>query len=190
MTTYDIFMHYYNDRIGKAVTNLTDCKWYSCLTTPSQYREFDDEEQPIVYNHTYLQNQDMDQEKLDKNQETLEVLYIYYDTKEHSDSTNNPDINAAKYEELIVQSSSIFNPKYDMIFIWDGLGYYTDDNEQTNQLYFDKMKRVNFRPWFFHSMYHSLKAALSKAETLINLFGKDHIMIGKEVDLTQYIDII
>jgi hypothetical protein len=52
------------------------------------------------------------------------------------------------------------------------------------------MKRVNIKPWFFHSTYHSLRAAMSKAETLVDLFGKENILVGKEVDLTQYIDIV
>ena len=182
MTTYTIFMHYYNDAIGQAVTNQTPCKWYPCLTEALEY------DNTQTYDHTYLKLSDMDENKIKKNEEALEILYM---------SSNNPttSTNTSKYEELVVSSSTILNNKYDMIFIYDGLGYFTNDEDPSdvdhyNQLYFDKMKRINIRPWFFHSTYHSLNAAMSKAKELVDLFGKDHILIGKEVALDQYIDIV
>ena len=178
MTKYSIFTHYYNDSIGKAVTNVVDCKWYPCLTSPTEYNP--NPSQP--YDHSYLQHGDMNQAKLEQDKETLEVLYISKDTTS-SDDTD-------KYKELIIDESTIKNPKFDMIFIWDGLGYFIDDSNDKNQLYFDKMKRIEFKPWFFHSTYNSLKAAMTKAEKLVDLFGKNHIMIGKEINLDQYIDIV
>ena len=182
MTTYSIFMHYYNDDIGKAVTNSTECKWYPCLTTPTEYGISNPD-------HTYLQLDDMNQIKLSKNQESLEVLFM------SSNSATPVEENTAKYELYVVNNANILNPKYDMIFVWDGLGYYnnpdtTDPTNVQDQLYFDKMKRLNFKPWFFHSTYHSLRAAITKAEQLVDLFGKDNIIIGKEVALDQYIDIV
>jgi hypothetical protein len=181
MTTYDVFMHFYNDDIGKAVTNETECKWYPCLTTPLQYGKSNS-------SNKYLQPSDMNQLKLSKDQESLEVLYI-----SPSAATTASD-NTKAYEDYIVKNATISNPKYDMIFIWDGMGTYnsthTGADDKTVQLYFDKTKRVSFKPWFFHSTYHSLRAAIAKAEQLVDLFGKDHIMIGKEVSLDQYIDIV
>ena len=213
MTTYTIFMHYYNDKISKPVTNATECNWYPGLTQPESYKikyqmtqdgkfatdPTTGEKIIIPYDHEYLQLSDMDQNRLAKDQEALEHIYIYYDTSktvpssggtDTNDASDNSSINTAKYEELIVNSSRIDNPKYDMIFVWDGLGYYIEEHKRSNQLYFDKMKRIKFRPWFFHSTYHSLRAALTKANDLVDLFGKDHIIIGKEVDLAQFIDIV
>ena len=266
MTTYTVFMHYYNDAIGKSVSNTTKCQWYSALTTGQKYfgdalgvavdedgniqKEYvtetikepllnadgtpqmaallDDNNQPILDKNgnviqyvltttkeitkeqvkkekiatskgyenaeTYLDIDDLDEEKKKNNLETLEIIHI-------SNKTTNTDETTDDYEKYILNSLKVTNPKYDMLFIYDGLGYFhfkhekdmkNDDatyNAQT-QLYFDKMKRVTIRPWFFHSTYHSLKAALTKAEALIDLFGKDNILIGKEVDLTQYIEIV
>lgn len=177
MTTYDIFMHYYNDNIGKAVTNLTKCEWHSCLTPA-----------PEGSNHVYMELGDMNESRIDEGTEALETLYI---SGTETNTTDNTNI----YEDYIVKALTVNNPKYDMIFVYDGLGYYnsqqgTSEDKLLNKLYFDKMKRVNFQPWFFHSTYHSLKSVMNKAAKLVDMFGKDHIMIGKEVNLEQYIDIV
>lgn len=181
MTTYTVFMHYYNDSIGRAVTNTVNCDWYSCLTTPKEYDSRSTSE------HSYLQLEDMSELKLEQGKESLEHMYI--SIKGSRTVTADP-LGTEKYENLIVKSSTINNPKYDMIFVWDGLGYFTHETDTESQLYFDKTKRIKIKPWFFHSTYHSLKSAMTKAEQLIDLFGKDHIMIGKEVPLDQYIDIV
>lgn len=192
MTQYTIFMHYYNDKIGNAVTNTTKCKWNDALMTIGKYNNNDDTSDPNK--QRYLALSDIDKNKIKNGQECLETIYI---------SSTKPDTaeNTRVYEEYVLTSTDIGNPKYDMLFIYNGLGYYnykqqkdcdTGDTkflEQT-QLYFDKMKRVQLKPWFFHSTYHSLKSAMSKAETLVNLFGKNNILIGKEIDLSQYIDIV
>ncbi len=273
MTTYTVFMHYYNDAIGKSVSNTTKCQWYSALTTGQKYfgdasevilqngkpvmedvtdqygnpvketitepvlkadgtpqlvAVTDSNNQPIldkngdiVYrvlttttevtkrqmkkqkiatkkgyddSETYLDIDDLDEEKKKNDLETLEIIHISNKETDTEETTDD-------YEKYILNSLKVTNPKYDMLFIYDGLGYFhfkhekgMDTNDDTykaqTQLYFDKMKRVTIRPWFFHSTYHSLKAALTKAEALIDLFGKDNILIGKEVDLTQYIEIV
>lgn len=273
MTTYTVFMHYYNDAIGKSVSNTTKCQWYSALTTGQEY--FGDASEPVLNNgvpemedvtdqygnpvkktitetvfnadgtpkmaalvddknnpildqngniiqyvvtttsevtkqqikkkkvytskgytdsETYLDINDLDEEKAKNDLETLEIIHISNKETDTAETTDD-------YEKYILNSLKVTNPKYDMLFIYDGLGYFhfkhekdmeTDDEDYQaqTQLYFDKMKRVTIRPWFFHSTYHSLKAALTKAEALIDLFGKDNILIGKEVDLTQYIEIV
>lgn len=182
MTTYEIYMHYFNDAIGKCVTNVTDCQWYPCETKlveydKSKYKGQDD----------YLTSDKMDQTKLKNEKEALETCYISGDNKD-----SERDINV--YEDLVINNSYINNPKYDMIFIWDGLGFFDGPTDPThkvhNQLYFDKMKRVTFRPWFFHSTYHSLKAALDKAEKLVDMFGQENVMVCKNVALDKYIDIV
>jgi len=230
MTVYNLFMHYYNDDIGQAVTNSTEAKWFPCDTLNGQYPN----ENAPYYKHSkdprisklhpnhYLTLDNVDKSKFQKGaeKECLEILYI------SPSDTTDADFNTNRYEEMIVANSQIFNPKYDMIFVWDGLGFYTsdtpsvktvsgkteyqyDDNyndpdddddgktyripkdpETNNQLYYDKMKRVSFQPWFFHSKYHSLNAVITKASQLVDLYGKEHVLIGKEVALDQYIDIV
>lgn len=185
MTTYTVFTHYYNDSIGKAVSNSNQCKWHSAL---------EDKYKGQALGH-YIDITDIDQDLKKKDQETVEIIHI---------SSQNPDTaeTTGDYETYILDSTKVSNPKYDMLFVYDGLGYFyyreqkqkganaDSDYAQKTQLYFDKMKRVNIKPWFFHSTYHSLRAAMSKAENLVDLFGKENILVGKEVDLTQYIDIV
>lgn len=188
MTTYDLFVHYYNDTIGKAVTNTVNCQWYPADTTIGKYTGDDKSENADEYlSVDYLLSRTTNQKdsKYYKQEEVLEHLYI---SSKNTNLNSNTDI----YQKLIIDSSTIQNPKYDMIFVWDGLGYYTSQypNESNVQLYYDKMKRVSFRPWFFHSIYHSLAAIMITAQKLVDLFGKDHVMMGKEVNLKQYIEIV
>lgn len=239
-TTYDLFMHYYNDHIGQCVTNRTTCEWYQAETKISEYnpmyqpmtekdieypdRATDKQKEVIRRSNRigsdYLTYNQMDQYKLQHDQETLEIIYISPDSETEPNQYNEKvdlNLNTSKYEELVVNSSHITNPKYDMIFTWDGLGYFNGPKEtnpdhqiivgvQKNNdqegdtvlvkdnvqdlLYYDKMKRIKFRPWFFHSKYHSLKAIMDKANELVDIFGKDNILIGKEVPLEQYIEVV
>lgn len=184
MTTYTVFMHYYNDAIGKAVSNASQCKWYSALETTYKGKSLNDK---------YIDITDLDPTLLAKDQETVEIIHISNETTDTTETTSD-------YEKYILKATRVDNPKYDMLFVYEGLGYFnykdqkgkdtSGDYAQKTQLYFDKMKRVNIKPWFFHSTYHSLRAAMSKAEALVDLYGKENVLVGKEVDLTQYIDIV
>ena len=185
MTTYTVFMHYYNENVGKAVTNTNNCRWYSALTTSYKNKSLGGK---------YLDVTDLDQSLVERDKEILEIIHISNDVITTGETTDD-------YEKYILQSTRFDNPKYDMLFVYEGLGYFNYKDQkniqpsdvafsQETQLYFDKMKRVYIRPWFFHSTYHSLRAAMTKAESLVNLFGKENVLIGKEVDLTQYIDIV
>lgn len=245
-TTYDLFMHYYNDHIGQCVTNQTECEWYPAETKISEYNPMyqpmtekdikypdgaTDEQKKAIrqsnrIGNDYVTYNQMDQYKLQHDQETLEIIYISPDSESNTNQYGEKvdlDLNTSKYEELVVNSSHITNPKYDMIFTWDGLGYFNGPKEtnpehkvtvgvKTNNkgeiekdekgnpipvtdnvqdlLYYDKMKRIKFRPWFFHSKYHSLRAVMDKANELVDIFGKNNILIGKEVPLEQYIEIV
>jgi len=185
MTTYTVFMHYYNDAIGKAVSNASQCKWHSALETTYRGKSL---------NGKYIDVTDLDPSLTAKEKETVEIIHI-------SNATTDTVETTSDYEKYILASTRVDNPKYDMLFVYDGLGYFNYKDQkgvsdttgayaQQTQLYFDKMKRVDIKPWFFHSTYHSLRAAMSKAETLVDLYGKENILVGKEVDLTQYIDIV
>ena len=173
MTKYNLYTKFYNEKIGKCVTNTTNCKWYSALLTTYKNK---------ALGH-YIKKADMNQYKLEKEKETLETLYI-------SKPTMSTAENLEIYEDLVTKAANVNNPKYDMIFIWDRLDYYVDETNQQNQLYFDRMRRVEFRPWFFHSTTSSLRQALVEEEKLMDMFGKENVMLVKEVPLDQYIDIV
>lgn len=105
-------------------------------------------------------------------------------------------------QNLIVEEGRPTNPKLSMIFMYDGIGkceadrnvYNPDQNNQNPQIipyvYYDNMKRVECNPWFFYEQYGSLNAAMGRASELVNIFGKGNVLIGKEVALEQYIDIV
>lgn len=62
-------------------------------------------------------------------------------------------------------------------------------NGERPKVYYEKFKRFEFSPWFVYSNCGSLKQAMIKAEELVNIVGIDNLIIGKVVDLTQYIEL-
>lgn len=108
----------------------------------------------------------------------------------------------AANQQIITEETKPTNPKYDMIFMYEGLGKVEADRNVYNEnpanvnaqitpyVYYDNMKRVEISPWFFYAQYASLKAAMTKAAELVNIMGTDGVMIGKDVDLKQYIEIV
>lgn len=112
--------------------------------------------------------------------------------------------------DYIIDESYAANPKYDMVFMYDGLAQ-TDEqpidilnikeptadvnppqNDATEvpYLYYERMKRIQMDPWFFFSIHNSLASAMAKAKTLVNILGKNAVKIGKVVPLDQYIEIV
>lgn len=55
---------------------------------------------------------------------------------------------------------------------------------------YERMERLKMDPWFLITTCSSLKAAMTKAEQLVDLYGKDAVKIGKVVPLDQYIEIV
>jgi hypothetical protein len=55
---------------------------------------------------------------------------------------------------------------------------------------YERMERLKMDPWFLMTTCGSLKAAMTKAEQLIDIYGKDAVKIGKVVPLDQYIEIV
>lgn len=107
----------------------------------------------------------------------------------------------AKNQQIITDETTPSNPKYDMIFMYEGLGKEEADRAVYNEspfsannivpyVYYDNMKRVTINPWFFFAQYGSLQAAMTKAAELANIMGTDGVMIGKDVALDQYIEIV
>ena len=130
------------------------------------------------------------------------------------DSALNQQLN-----ELMVEQSRPSNPKYDMVFMYDGIARTNeqpktptsplnpgslimnetpvadvnppkDDKKEIPYLYYDNMKRIKLDPWFLYSTHASLNSAMTKAKELVNILGKDAVKIGKVVPLDQYIEIV
>lgn len=134
-----------------------------------------------------------------------------YDSLQPSDPTGALKKAAKQLDlemyQLIIDESNANNPKYDMIFMYDGIGHITfpgydgnptrvdknpppSDTKIAPEVYFERMKRIKLDPWFLYATYASLKSAMSKAEELVNILGKDAVKIGKVVPLDQYIEIV
>ena len=217
-TQYQIFIRYLNESIGKPLTNKTSVEWIGAeelVELESFYntneKDFKDLKDKVIngYNktdnngnikHVYLKISDM----------TKKELNIYTKCTQYNNIKNrltNKDENIVKeiceiktpgasdidLYQLIIDESYANNPKYDMIFMYDGIAHITFQGFSGNEipeLYFERMKRIKLDPWFLHSTYISLKAAMTKAEELVNILGKDAVKIGKVVPLDQYIDIV
>lgn len=55
---------------------------------------------------------------------------------------------------------------------------------------YERMERLKMDPWFLIATCNSLKTAMTKAEQLVDIYGKDSVKIGKVVPLDQYIEIV
>ena len=234
-TQYQIFVRYLNERVGKPLTNKTQSEWISAedfveikkfyeqnlkeyeeikekiITGSIKFTDLNQAQLTIYENCTKYENI---KEKLDSKDKT--IVQEYCDIRSYDslyNDTNNSKKKAAKkldYEkyQIVIDESSLSNPKYDMIFMYDGIGHVAfpgydgdpskidknpppnDDDKTTPEIYYDRMKRIKLDPWFSYSIYASLNAAMMKAEELVNILGKDSVKIGKVVPLDQYIEIV
>ena len=145
-------------------------------------------------------------DKVEKNQIVLEHCIL-----EPSDSLFN-DTNFSKKKaqmqrdldlyEYVIEENAATNPKFDMVFVYDGVAYgesrtgksdynpAPDDDKQIPYVYYDRMKRIQFDPWFLFSSHASLNSAMIKAKELVNILGKENVKIGKVVPLEQYVEIV
>lgn len=127
--------------------------------------------------------------------------------------------------DTISSQTNVSNPKYDMIFMYNGIGQVkgpvfesncspavetedygqfdgtsttnkfcrnaaANDSHQQPYVYYDNMRRVNFDIWFEHSIHASLISAMTKANELVNIVGKNNVKIGKVVPLDKFIQIV
>lgn len=122
--------------------------------------------------------------------------------------------------KTVADEGNASNPKYDMVFMYDGLKYtdeqcsnatsstansYTmalspvpcfnpnnesGDSHEVPYVYYDGMKRIKLDPWFLYSTHASLRSAMTKASELVNIMGVSAVKIGKVVPLEQYIEIV
>lgn len=243
-TQYQIFCRYLNETVNRTLTNQTTSEWISA-TEFRTLKEFYKTNQ-IIYDRLCS---DLSSGTKRKNQFTVEELNIYETCSRYTtlldaqskdrlsveyamirpiDSLYNDTTSALKRKynalnqqlnELMVKESHPSNPKYDMVFMYDGIAR-TDEQPKTPNtdinpgplvmndipkadvtpppndkkeipyLYYDNMKRIKLDPWFLYSTHASLNSAMAKAKELVNILGKDAVKIGKVVPLDQYIEIV
>lgn len=225
-TKYEIYCRYFNGNINKCVTNQTRSQWVSTET-------YEDLEQFYEKNksaYETLKARLVNHNKICHVEDfTLEERNIYdkcslYESYQEADRVGlfspeickieSSDIRGKSYLEnldTIIEQTDMKNPKYDMIFIYNGLSRVTgdpyidpnDDNHgqitlpngntrspEQSYIYYDTMKRIDSEVWFLHSVHGSLNSAMTKANELINIMGKQSVKIGKVVPLDKYIEIV
>jgi hypothetical protein len=167
---YQVFCRYYNSDMSKCITNLTTSEWSSSRSN--------------------------------KNTESKEVFEFYVEPKPDPKDPWTPEEietikrqNNQKIHNLqtkIIEGNKATNPKFDMLFVYDGRDVIDSDvvSGQLPYVLTDKMKRVLISPWFVHSTHGSLESAMQKAKSLIKKIGIDNVSVGKVIPLEQYIEII
>lgn len=223
-TQYQIFCRYLNENINRALTNQTKIDWVSAeemetvkeayTTNKAQY----DTIKAGIAAGTIRENTlttaqygiyqpckryEEIQKQIVEKKAAIEYAYIRPDDAFTNDTHGTFKKAAAildqeKYQ-IVVDESSANNPKYDMVFMYDGIANVTGEallhapaNSNTGKpyLYYERMKRIKLDPWFLYSSHGSLNSAMSRAKQLINILGKDAVKIGKVVALDQYIEIV
>ena len=243
-TQYQIFCRYLNETVNRTLTNQTKSEWISAseFKTLKEYYNINKDAYDKLCD-------DLRHGIKRKSQFTVEEMNIYdfclkYTTLLDAQSknrlaveyamirpvdslTDDKDGNFKKLDsalnqqlnELIVDQSHPNNPKYDMVFMYDGIARTNeqpltptnslnpgpiimnespvadvhppkDDKKEIPYLYYDNMKRIKLDPWFLYSTHASLNSAMVKAKELVNILGKDAVKIGKVIPLDQYIEIV
>ena len=243
-TQYQIFCRYLNETVNRTLTNQTTSEWISAAefkTLKEYYKANKNTYDKLCDGLAHGTKR--------KSQFTVEEMNIYdsclkYTTLLDAQSknrlavefamirpvdslTNDSNGSLKKLEsalnqqlnELIVEQNRPSNPKYDMVFMYDGIAKTDEqpktptnplnpghivinespvadvnppnnDKKEIPYLYYDNMKRVKLDPWFLYSTHASLNSAMAKAKELVNILGKDAVKIGKVVPLDQYIEIV
>lgn len=214
-TTYQIFCRYYHSSAGKVVTNESKVVWKQAeeshghtdgkqIAPSTSTKSVSGQENMIIRHEDYLRVNIGD----DNVQSGSKGSKEYYQKVTQAKSIDTALSN------IIVDEAVSSNPKYDMIFLYDGLVtcegapavntskyIYKPGQTQTNEasplqvnppiVYYEKMKRFEGpAPWFLYATASSLTAIMKKAEELVNIMGKNNVIIGKVVDIEEYIDIV
>lgn len=213
-TTYQIFCRYYHSSAGKVVTNESKVVWKQAEES---------------HGHSNgKQNAPTASTKSVSGQENMIIRHEDYLRIESSFDNGTNRQGSKEYYQKVTQAKSIdtalsniivdevvnSNPKYDMIFLYDGLAtcegapainttryiYKPGQNQQNEAeplqvnspiVFYEKMKRFEGpAPWFLYATASSLTAIMKKAEELVNIMGKNNVIIGKVVDIEEYIDIV
>lgn len=252
-TQYQIFIRYLNETVNKPLTNMSEVEWVSALDwidMQEYYALYKSEFNTInaailngtkklsdlstheiqVYEKCGRYTELKKHVELDDGMVVLENIFIRgYDGGYHPGQgtlgacKNQLGKITNKMTDVTTEGVLPDNPKYDMLFMYTGVGtasfpgwhlgqeqnypkYYPWESKNDTvmihmpqeyngdlfvpEVYMERMKRTSLDPWFFHSQHASLKSAMTKAEELVNILGKNGVKIGKVVALDQYIDIV
>lgn len=223
-TQYQVFCRYLNENVNHALTNQTETEWINAeeLNDITKFYEenvtsYEDIKTRIIngtIRKDQLSVQELNiydkcgryedvQDKIEKQKIVAE--YCIVEPADSSTDANGRKKKAERDLELyskVIQETAATNPKYDMVFIYDGIAYAesrngladynsgSNNSKQIPYVYYERMKRVKLDPWFLFSTHASLNSAMIKAKELVKILGKDAVKIGKVVPLDQYIEIV
>lgn len=206
-TQYQIFCRYYHSTSNVSVTNQTEVKWKQAETVHTH--STDGVMAPLTTSlksvpgveNMWIRHQDaMKSPKKDTDEQHADQMTMQRNAKALDRVLNT----------IIADESHNDNPKYDMMFMYKGFdtcigpkkantSVYNsttnkvedNDTSANPQIYYEIMERVDIpAPWFLYATCASLTAAMAKAEEIIRIMGTANVMIGKVVDLEEYIEII
>lgn len=183
-TKYEIFCKYYHSTVNRIVNNVTPVEWVQAEKSCGGVT-------PRNVNNA-------------KSEPGVENCWVRPEDGLYSDT------NGAKRRAAVQLDNNLYslmtaevnheNPKYDMIFVYDGVTSTTCEEKRNKSssgdkstppiVYYERMRRLEMVPWFLYTTCASLTAAMTKAGELVNLVGKDNVIIGKVVSLDQYIEIV
>lgn len=227
VTQYQIFCRYLNEAVNRPLTNATSVDWIGAEDWETLQKFYEDnkieyikikerilsgeirENQLSVQElHIYDQGKRYEeiQDKIEKQQIAIEYCILEpYDSLYNDTNYSKKKAQMQRDLELydyVIKETAATNPKYDMVFIYDGVAYGESrtgkadynppplDGKQLPYVYYDRMKRIKLDPWFLFSTHASLNSAMTKVRELVNILGKEAIKIGKVVPLEQYIEIV
>lgn len=211
-TQYQIYCRYFHSTMNKMVTNETTAEWKQA--EESHPHDTNGHQQSILPTTTHKSGEEV-------------MLIRQYDIFGRSlDLNQGADIsniiNQQKQRSLAIDAAMTLvinnemtsdNPKYDMMFIYDGIASCTGPNSDnpwigggnkalnTEQIaenakaapevYYEKMRRLEIpAPWFLYATCASLRMAMIKAEEIVKIMTPENVFIGKVVNLDDYIDIV
>jgi len=223
-TQYEIFCRYLNENINRALTNRTESEWISAeeyevleASYKTNQEVYENLKADIIAGtikinalsvvqlniYTQCKRYEAVQKQIEEGKAVIEYAYIRPADAFTGDVSGTLKKTAAlldqeKYQ-IVIDQSQAGNPKYDMVFMYDGIASITGEgilNAPTSNiagkpyLHYERMKRIKLDPWFLYSSHGSLRSAMTRANQLINIMGKDAVKIGKVVALDQYIEIV
>ena len=180
-TKYEIFCKYYHSGVNKVVNNITPTEWVHAEDSGAAPRSVQGAKSKPGIENCWVRHEDgLDQDT----QGNLRRAAVEIDNNLYT---------------LMTSELNHENPKYDMVFVYDGV-VSTKGAEKANKaqgdtasapiVYYERMRRMEMTPWFLYATCASLNAAMTKAGELVNLIGKENVLIGKVVSLDQYIEIV
>jgi len=226
VTQYQVFCRYLNETVNRALTNRTNIEWVGAEELSDLEAHYIEDKQEYLSLKAQITNGTLKvmqlsvpqlniynrgqryeeiQSKIEKEQEAIENCIIEPANSFYNDTNGalrkKQAMRDLELYEIISNETTAINPKYDMVFIYDGLAYAEGEmadrngnpanvSQQVPYLYYDRMKRIRLDPWFLYSTHSSLNSAMAKARELVNILGKDAVKIGKVVPLDQYIEIV